>query len=141
MQWMGVNRGKPMSQSHVLSRQPTAHADKQDWTARHASLPCLEASRLDGLDRVPVQYQKSFWILASDTVFVSICQTQPIFTNTETAMLSRTDRHASLPCLEASRLDVPSDGPGSKCTDTRRLGDVANCYLSFFLASCSRTKY
>ena len=28
------------------------------------------------------------WILASDTDTLSICQTQPIFTNTETAMLS-----------------------------------------------------
>ena len=37
------------------------------------------------LDRVPVQYQKSYLDLG---FWYSICPTQPIFTNTETAMLS-----------------------------------------------------
>ena len=39
------------------------------------------------LDRVPVQYQKSYLDLG---FWYSICQTQPIFTNTETAAMLST---------------------------------------------------
>ena len=46
--------------------------------------PCSQ-QRSGQLDRVPVQYQKSYLDLG---FWYSICPTQPIFTNTETAMLS-----------------------------------------------------
>ena len=57
--WASTDRKAYESESPSLSAQLHGTC-RQDWTARHASLSCLEASRLDGLDRVPVQYQKSF---------------------------------------------------------------------------------
>ena len=59
-------------------------------------------------------------------------------------MKDKTGRPGTPPSLAWKPLDWTCrrpPGPGSKCTDTRRLGDVANCYLSFFLATCSRLKY
>ena len=39
--------GRQQRKAYESESQPRAHADKQDWTGRHASLSCLEASRLD----------------------------------------------------------------------------------------------
>ena len=86
--WASTDRKAYESESHRLSpHNSTAHADK---TGRPGTPPLLGSLSTGRARQGPRSISEEFfWILASDTVFVSICQTQPIFTNTETAMLSK----------------------------------------------------
>ena len=75
----------------------------------------------DLLDRVPVSVSE--WLLGSFVLILSICPTQPIFTNTESAMLSREPSNQNRADLNYCRgLSVPRLAlctfPGAKQRET-----------------------